>query len=174
MNGNESAPVLLARWTLEQFLTDRTYPKVGEDLRRDSFFQQRAGVFVSLKRAGRLRGCIGTFMPEQGDLVREIMVNAVRAATEDPRFYPVGREEVDELTISVDVLSEPEPVGMLSELDPKRYGVIMVAGRRRSLLLPDLEGVETVEEQLVILRQKGNIAEEETVALFRFTVSRYG
>ena len=174
MNGNESAPVLLARWTLEQFLTDRTYPKVGAELRQDSFFQQRAGVFVSLKSAGRLRGCIGTFMPEQGDVLREIMVNAVRAATEDPRFYPVGREEVDELTISVDVLSEPEPVSTLEQLDPKRYGVIMVAGRRRSLLLPDLEGVETVEEQLVILRQKGNIAEEETVALFRFTVSRYG
>ena len=155
MNGNESAPVLLARWTLEQFLTDRTYPKVGEDLRRDSFFQQRAGVFVSLKRAGRLRGCIGTFMPEQGDLVREIMVNAVRAATEDPRFYPVGREEVDELTISVDVLSEPEPVGMLSELDPKRYGVIMVAGRRRSLWAARANSPPALARQAAMNRAQG-------------------
>ena len=103
----------------------------------------------------------------------EVMVNAVRAATEDPRFYPVQAAELTGLTISVDVLSEPEPVEGPEQLDAKRYGAIMIAGRRRSLLLPDLEGVDTVEQQLTILRQKGNIRETETVTLFRFTVSRY-
>ena len=169
----ESTLVTLARRTLEAFLTERAYPRIEEELRQDPLFCSRAGVFVSLKQDGRLRGCIGTFMPEQDDLLWEVMVNAVRAATEDPRFYPVQAAELTGLTISVDVLSEPEPVEGPEQLDAKRYGAIMIAGRRRSLLLPDLEGVDTVEQQLTILRQKGNIRETETVTLFRFTVSRY-
>ena len=173
MESTESTFVKLARRTLEVFLTEHAYPQFEEELQEEPLLQTRSGVFVSLKENGRLRGCIGTFMPEQDNLMREIMVNAVRAATEDPRFYPVQAAELSSLTISIDVLSAPEPVSGIEQLDAKRYGVIMVADRRRSLLLPDLEGVDTVEQQLTILRQKGNIREEETVKLFRFTVSRY-
>ncbi len=173
MKGKESAPVQLARKTLESYLASGRHPEIPPDMYHDPLFGRRAGVFVSLKKAGALRGCIGTFLPEEPDIAREIIANAIQAATCDPRFYPVRPEELDQLSISVDVLSKPEPVTQLGELDPKRYGVIMTAGQRRSLLLPDLPGVDTVEQQLAILRQKANIPPEAAVTLMRFTVTRY-
>ena len=132
----------------------------------------RAGVFVSLKKAGKLRGCIGTFLPVEEDVAREIIANAIKAATADPRFSPVQQEELSELTYSVDLLSEPEPC-CEEDLDPKTYGVIVECGWRRGLLLPDLEGVETVERQLEIARMKAGIGSEESVSLYRFTVERH-
>ncbi|MCL5075206.1 MAG: AmmeMemoRadiSam system protein A [Chloroflexi bacterium] len=135
--------------------------------------QERAGVFVSLKKFGELRGCIGTFEPTQPNVAMEIIHNAISSATRDPRFLPVEPAELGDVVYSVDVLTKPERVKGLQELDPKRYGVIVQAGRRRGLLLPDLEGVNTVEQQLDIARRKAGIAAAEPVQLYRFEVKRY-
>lgn len=132
----------------------------------------RAGVFVSLKKAGKLRGCIGTFLPVEEDVAHEVIANAIKAASADPRFPPVREEELPELTYSVDLLSEPAPC-CEEDLDAKRYGVIVESGWRRGLLLPDLEGVETAEEQLEIARMKAGIEPKEPVTLYRFTVERH-
>jgi len=125
-----------------------------------------------LKRNGQLRGCIGTISPVYNNLLAEIQHNAIAAATEDPRFSIVEPAELPELVYSVDVLGESEPA-QRSELDPKRYGVIVSDGRRRGLLLPDLEGVDTVEEQLLIALQKAGISPHEKYNIERFEVTRY-
>ncbi len=135
--------------------------------------QQRAGVFVSLHAHGNLRGCIGTFQPTSPNVAQEIIQNAISAATRDPRFPPVRPDELEGLDISVDVLSPPELIESMSELDPKRYGVIVESGWRRGLLLPDLEGVDTVEYQVEIARRKAGIGSREPLRLHRFEVKRY-
>ncbi|MDI6870719.1 MAG: AmmeMemoRadiSam system protein A [Bacillota bacterium] len=136
-------------------------------------FNRRAAVFVSLHKFGELRGCIGTTAPTEPDLARQIIRYAICAATEDPRFPPVEEAELADLDVSVDVLTPPEPVRGPGELDPRVYGVIVRRGARSGLLLPDLEGVDTVEEQLDIARRKAGIGPGEPVELFRFKVVRY-
>ncbi len=133
---------------------------------------RRAGTFVSLKKHGVLRGCIGTYLPSEENLAQEIIANAIRSATEDPRFPPVRPEELPQLSITVDILSPPEPCTE-EDLDPKRYGVIVEKGWRRGLLLPDLPGVDTVEEQLRIAKMKAGLSPAEPCQLFRFTVERH-
>ena len=122
---------------------------------------------------GRLRGCIGTIEPLRESLAREIIENAISAGTADPRFSPVTAGELPHLSYSVDVLLTPEKISGKKELDPKRYGVIVESGRRRGLLLPDLEGVNTAEEQLAIALQKAGISPGEPYRLYRFLVRRY-
>jgi MEMO1 family protein len=131
-----------------------------------------AGVFVSLKEHGRLRGCIGTIGPTEPTAADEIIRSAILAASEDPRFNPVTPHELNELSYSVDVLGEPEEVEGPEALDPRRYGCVVECGGRRGLLLPDLEGVDTAAEQIDICRQKGGISADEAVRLYRFTVDR--
>ena len=133
----------------------------------------RAGVFVSIKKRGELRGCIGTFAPTRANIAEEIVANAICSATQDPRFVPVEASELDDLEYSVDVLTEPEPVKSVAQLDPKKYGVILECGFGRGLLLPDLEGVDSVEEQIRICRAKAGISAEEPVKLYRFRVKRF-
>jgi AmmeMemoRadiSam system protein A len=136
----------------------------------------RAGVFVSIhKKNGDLRGCIGTFMPVQPTIAEEIVENAIASASRDPRFYPIQEWELNDLDISVDVLSEPESIPSIQELDPQVYGVIVtdLEGRRRGLLLPMLEQVKTAEQQVAIARQKAFIGADEPVRLHRFRVERY-
>ena len=164
--------VQLARDTVELYVRERRILAAGSgDLTPE--MQQRAGVFVSLKVHGMLRGCIGTFQPCEKNVAQEIVRNAISAATADPRFSPVRSDELGDLEYSVDVLTAPEPVKGLAGLDPKRYGVIVQAGGRRGLLLPDLEGVDTVEEQVGIAMQKAGILPGTPVDLFRFEVKRY-
>ncbi len=135
-------------------------------------FQKKAGAFVTLHTLdGELRGCIGTFLPTTEDLAHEIAQNAISAALEDPRFPPVSAEELDEIAVSVDVLSTPEEVKSEKALDPKKYGIIVESGWRRGLLLPDLEGVNTVEEQIRIAMAKAGIKRYDKI--YRFTVERY-
>ncbi|ADG81222.1 AmmeMemoRadiSam system protein A [Thermincola potens] len=168
---NESAYVRLARETLEQYVREGKIPGVPDPLPED--MRKRAGVFVSIKKHGQLRGCIGTILPTTENLAQEIINNAISAGTRDPRFAPVREEELDELVYSVDVLKEPEPVDDMSQLDPYRYGVIVRKGHRTGLLLPNLEGIDTVEEQVAIARQKAGIGPDEPVELERFEVVRY-
>jgi AmmeMemoRadiSam system protein A len=163
--------VQLARATVEAYVREGRMISPPTELSPE--MQQKAGVFVSLHRHGGLRGCIGTFSATQPNVAREVIRNAVAAATEDPRFPPVQPRELSDLEISVDVLSEPEPVKDAATLDPKRDGIIVQAGYRRGLLLPDLEGVDTVEQQIDICRHKAGIGPNEPVRLQRFTVARY-
>jgi AmmeMemoRadiSam system protein A len=135
---------------------------------------RRAGAFVSIHEHGKLRGCIGTISPVRDCLAQEIIDNAVSASTRDPRFDPIRPAELKWLEISVDVLGDPEPVSSPDELDVKRYGVIVTKGRKRGLLLPDLDGVDTVEEQISIAKSKAGIADwDKKVELQRFEVVRH-
>ena len=135
---------------------------------------QRAGVFVSLHEHGRLRGCIGTIGPVTPCIADEIIRNGISACSEDPRFDPVRPNELDQLEISVDVLGEPQDIASTDELDPQRYGVIVSNGGRRGLLLPMLDGVDTVAEQVEIAMRKGGIGPHEPGTTFqRFEVVRH-
>ena len=139
-----------------------------------SEMQGQAGVFVSIKKRGRLRGCVGTIEPTQPTLAQEIIQSAISASTKDYRFPPIEVGELDELDVSVDVLTLPEKISSPTQLDTKRYGVIVQKGKRRGLLLPDQEGVATVGDQIAFAKQKAGIKEnEEGVGLFRFEVKRY-
>lgn len=162
--------VELAKETVESYVKQGRVPK-PKDLTPE--VRQRAGVFVTIKKHGELRGCIGTIEPVMPNVAEEVIANAISSSTRDPRFPPVKPNELLELEYSVDVLTEPEPVTDIRQLDPKKYGVIVESGRRRGLLLPDLEGVETVEQQISICRQKAGIFPEEPVKLYRFQVKRY-
>ena len=165
--------VKLARLTVESRVRDGKKPALPEGL-PEEMLERRAGVFVSLHKEGRLRGCIGTIQPVRGCIAEEIIENAVSAALNDPRFDPVRESELESLEISVDVLSDPEPIDSPDELDVKRYGVIVTKGYRRGLLLPNLDGVDTVEEQISIARRKAGIREGESgVELERFEVVRH-
>jgi AmmeMemoRadiSam system protein A len=136
--------------------------------------QGRAGVFVTIKRGADLRGCIGTVEPRQTSIALEVVHNAIAAATADPRFLAVAEDELRELRYGVDVLMPPERIDGLEDLDPRTYGVIVEIGQRRGLLLPDLEGVDTAEQQVAYAMAKAAILPGEPVTLYRFTVQRYG
>lgn len=139
----------------------------------EAFAKERAGVFVSLKKHGRLRGCIGTIAPTTESIIEEVKRNAVEAAFFDPRFSPLEADELPDLVCSVDVLEPAEPISGLAELDPLTYGVIVTSGRRRGLLLPNLAGIDTAEEQVRIAKAKAGIGEDEPFTLERFKVVRY-
>jgi len=162
--------VLLAKRAVESYVRDKKTLQPGELTPK---MREKAGVFVSLKVHGELRGCIGTFEPTKSNIAEEIVANAMSSATRDPRFMPVAPDELADLSYSVDVLTMPEPVEGEAQLDPQRYGVIVEAGGRRGLLLPDLEGVESIEQQVSICRQKAGIRPNEPVKLHRFEVKRY-
>lgn len=163
--------VELAKKAVEEYVKNKRIISVPDTLTPE--MKERAGVFVCIKKYEQLRGCIGTFMPSCKNVAEEIIRNAICAATEDPRFPPVQEDELDKLSYSVDILSQPERVNDIKELDPKRYGVIVASGGRRGLLLPDLEGVDTVQEQLRIAKLKAGIFENERIDIFRFEVRRY-
>ena len=168
----EDAWVRLARESLEAYVMRRETIDVPQGLPAE-LLERRAGAFVSLHEHGQLRGCIGTIAPTADCLAREIIQNAVSACSRDPRFMPVRREELPWLEISVDVLGEAEDISSMDQLDVKRYGVIVSRGGRRGLLLPDLDGVDTVEQQVSIARQKAGIGPGEKVSLQRFEVVRH-
>ena len=169
----EDAFVRLARAVINTWIRERKRFPLPEDLPPEMTLM-RAGAFVSLHREGRLRGCIGTILPVRSCIAEEIADNAISAATRDPRFSPVRPEELDSLEISVDILSQPEDIRSKAELDVKRYGVIVSKGARRGLLLPNLEGVDTVDEQVSIAMRKAGISEREKgIELQRFEVVRH-
>lgn len=168
----ESIPVQLARKSIIYYLENNKIMALPNNL-PESLIENRAGVFVSLKKDRSLRGCIGTFLPTKNNIALEIIDNAVSASTRDPRFPSILLNEVDSLTISVDILSQPEEVEDISQLDPRKYGVIVSSGYKKGLLLPDLEGVDTVEYQLEIARQKANISANENYKIQRFEIKRY-
>ena len=164
--------VKLAKNAVELYVRDGKILEVREE-ELPAELKSRAGVFICLKIDGELRGCIGTFQPMEPTIARETVRNAVSAATCDPRFTCVRASELDSIEYSVDVLTPPERVNDRNELDPKRYGVIVQAGGRRGLLLPDLEGVDTVDQQVGIAMRKAGIPSGSAVELSRFEVKRF-
>ncbi|RMG54876.1 MAG: AmmeMemoRadiSam system protein A [Acidobacteria bacterium] len=162
----------LARRAVETFLKEGKYLSPPTPVRGK--LAERAGVFVSIKRRnGELRGCVGTVAPTQSTIAEEIIHNAVSAATRDPRFEPVRLDELDDLVFSVDILSPLEPVSGIQDLDPKRYGVMVESDDgRRGLLLPDLAGIDTAEQQVALAMRKANIPPTTPVRYYRFTVER--
>ena len=172
-----SAPhpfVQLARAAIDAFIRD------GKHIEAPRVFssEKSSGVFVSLHKRGELRGCIGTIQPQCNTLSEEIIENAISAATRDPRFPPVVREELDDLEISVDVLTAPMPIDSIRDQDPKQHGLVIQSKReewKRGLLLPDLESIDTAEKQLHYTRviKAGITDPDELVEMFRFQVMRY-
>lgn len=172
LKSEEDECVRLARQTLESYVINRKIIRKPDNLSH-TLVSNRAGVFVSLKLDGSLRGCIGTISPTTASIADEIIRNAISAGTEDPRFPPVSEDELPRLIYSVDVLGEAEKIESLDELDPVRYGVIVTKGHRRGLLLPNLEGVDTAEEQVSIALRKAGISPNENYQLERFEVVRH-
>ena len=171
IKAHEDSYVRLARLSLEAYISRGEKIALPASLPRE-MTETRAGVFVSLKKFGQLRGCIGTISPTTASVADEIIRNARSAAAEDPRFDPISEEELAELVYSVDVLGEAEETSK-ENLDVKRYGVIVSCGSKRGLLLPNLEGVETVAEQIAIASRKAGIRKGEKVRLMRFEVTRH-
>jgi len=164
--------VELAKLTIDTYITSGKIISPPEKLTPE--MRQKAGVFVSIHlKNGALRGCIGTIEPTKNNVAEEIIGNAIEAATGDPRFSPVSQNELKSLDISVDVLTTPVKIPDASGLDVKKYGIVVKKGFRRGLLLPDIEGVDSVEEQVSIAKQKAGIPVSDSVELFRFEVIRY-
>ncbi len=172
LRSSEDPYVALARKSLEMYVMNGTMIDVPEVLPVE-MAKKKAGVFVSIKKEGQLRGCIGTTTPARHNIAEEIIHNAVSAGTQDPRFNSVQEEELESLVYSVDVLGEAEVIDTVDELDVKRYGVIVRAGRRSGLLLPDLEGIDTPDGQVSIALQKAGIKPSENFIMERFEVIRH-
>ncbi len=169
----ELSPIVkLAKEAVETYVTTG---KMVKPEKLTAEMRKRAGVFVSIHKHGQLRGCIGTFEPTQENVAEEIVNNAINSATRDPRFRQIIKSELNDLDYSVDVLTSPVPVSNqdVPKLNPKKQGVIVQCGYRRGLLLPDLEGVDTVEQQVAICRSKAGIESDEPVNVFCFEVRRY-
>lgn len=161
-------PQVLAREALEAYVRHR------QRLQTEPF-GYAAACFVSYHdAAGQLRGCIGTLAPSKPDLADEVVANAISAAVRDPRFLPIAPEELDGLQVEVSVLGQMEQVSDASALDVKRYGVVVQSGAKRGVLLPDLEGIESVAQQIDIAKRKAGIGVGEPIHLERFEVIKYG
>lgn len=164
--------VQLARKSLESYILHGERIDIPDGLPKE-MLKEKAGAFVSIHKHGQLRGCIGTISPVTSCVAEEIIRNAVSASTEDPRFDPIRPDELEWLDINVDVLGKPESISSPDMLDVKRYGVIVTSGYKRGLLLPDLDGVDTVEDQIDIARRKAGIGQHEKISLQRFEVIRH-
>lgn len=182
--------VFLAKQTVETFIKEGKIISPPNDLPKE-FLKRRAGTFVTIEKNGELRGCIGTYLPTRENIAEEIIHNAIAAAAEDYRFGPIREEELPHLSYTVYILGEPELVKGIKELDPQKYGIIVktipIKGptgidvvfnghfvAKTGLLLPDLEGVDTIEKQISIACQKGGIDPlREKILIYKFTVEKY-
>jgi MEMO1 family protein len=169
---SEDPYVLLAKESLSYYLRNRRILEVPDDLPKE-LTQEKAGVFVSLKKYGQLRGCIGTTGPTTDSIAEEIIQNAISAGIKDPRFAPVKEKEIKNLSFSVDVLKPAELISSLEELNPKSYGVIVSYQGRSGLLLPNLDGVDEVSDQIEIALKKAGISKESNYKIYRFEVERH-
>ena len=170
MKAFEDIYIRFAREVIEEYVMGNTLDNssIPIELQKDS-----AGVFVTIFKHHFLRGCIGTFLPITSCVGEEILHNAPHAATQDIRFSPIEKHELPYLEIHVDVLSKPEDVSSFDELDPHQYGVIVQSDGKRGLLLPDLDGVDTVQKQIEIACRKGDILPDSDISIMRFTVTRH-
>ncbi|MFA5871174.1 MAG: AmmeMemoRadiSam system protein A [Parcubacteria group bacterium] len=167
--------IQLAKKAIEKFVKTGKKIEIPSDL-PPNFYEKEYGVFVSLHRGDKLRGCIGTYLPQYRNLAEEIIQNAIAASSEDYRFPPVTADEINNLEIKVSLLNQPEKIGSLEDLDAKKYGIIVKSTDGKcGLLLPDLEGVESVEQQISIACQKAgiNLSFDKDIEISRFEVTKY-
>jgi len=170
----ESPYLKLARLSVEKYVKEGKILKPPKDLPED-FFKKRSGVFVSIHKDKKLRGCIGTYLPTKNNIAEEIISNAI-SASEDPRFLPIQKEELPYLTYEVYILEEPKPIKSLEELNPKKYGILIrtIDSNKSALLLPDLEAVDSPEKQVLITCQKAGIdPTKEKFVIFKFGAKKY-
>lgn len=163
--------VKLAIRSVEYFLKTGKPLPCPDPLPKD--LKQNAGTFVSIKKKGALRGCIGTMVPKYRNLAEEIIQNALRAANQDPRFDPVEKGELPDLTFSVDVLTPLEKIENIKEHDIKKFGLLVKGNGNQGLLLPDLDIIKSADHQLKVCLKKGGFKENDTYELFRFEVKRF-
>ena len=172
--------VSLAKKAIESYIKEGKIIEIPIDTPKE-FLEKQAGVFVTIEKNGKLRGCIGTYLPTQRNIAKEVIENAISAATQDYRFQPVQKEELSELSFTVYVLNKPEPIKTIEELNPKKFGIIVKKIptqeefiEKTGLLLPDLEGVDTIEKQIFIACQKAGINPlKEKFLIYKFTVEKY-
>jgi len=169
---NEDPYVKLARTSLEYYIKEHKILKNYDSLLNE-MLENQAGVFVSIKKHGQLRGCIGTISATRSNIANEITYNAISAGTKDPRFQQVTQDDLRDLVYSVDILSTPEPIESMQQLDVIKYGIIVRHGMRSGLLLPNLEGVNSVKEQVSIALRKARIDPGEKYSMERFEVVRH-
>ncbi len=163
--------VSLAQESIHHYLHQREKLSCPNPLTKD--LKSRSGAFVSIKKLKQLRGCIGTLEPCEPNLAMEIIENALKAALHDPRFSPIIAEELQDLTYSIDVVRPLEKISDVSELDPDVFGLVVRSNGKQGVLLPDLEGVDSTEEQIQICRAKGKIHDDEPIEMYRFRVERF-
>ncbi len=168
----EDEYVELARMSLEYYIRNKKELSLPKELSSD-IISKKAGVFVSLHKDGSLRGCIGTISPITSSIAKEIIQNAISSGTRDPRFSPVEEKELSKIEYSVDIILSPEPIQFESQLNVYKYGVIVKSGFKSGLLLPNIEGIDSVEEQVLIAKRKAGINEYESFTLERFEVVRH-
>ncbi len=181
--------VLLVKEALENYIKEGKIITPANDLPKE-FFQRKAGVFVTIKKNNKLRGCIGTYLPTKKNIAEEIIHNAIAAAAEDYRFGPIQPAELPLLSYEVSILSEPKSVKDIKELNPKKFGIIVKSQgfsspdvifnpaptpyQKTGLLLPDLEGINTIDKQVSIVCQKAGInPKTEKISIYKFTVEKY-
>lgn len=161
--------ISLAKEAVENYIREKKIVGTPQGL-----LDRKSGVFVTIKKQGQLRGCIGTYLATRENIAEEIIRNAIAAATEDHRFGPIQEKELSSLSYTVYLLKEPELVKDMAELNPKKYGIIIKSGLKSGLLLPDLEGVDTVEKQIAIACQKAGInPSQESILIYRFGVEKH-
>ena len=163
--------IALATKAVKHFVESGEISPCPENLPNELKIQ--SGTFVSIKRKSRLRGCIGSVLPQTENLAKEIIQNAIYAASRDPRFSPILKSELPDLTFSIDVLSSPEKVKSITELDCRRFGVIVKHDGQQGILLPNLDGVDTVKKQIQICLEKARLKKESPFEIFRFESKRY-
>ena len=164
--------ILLAKKTIEEFIINNRKIDIPYNTNKE-LLEKKAGVFVSIHKFNKLRGCIGTLFPTKNNIAEEIIENAISASTKDYRFNEIEKEEIPYLEINVDVLNKAEDVKDISELDPKKYGIIVSSGFKRGVLLPDLDTIDTVDDQIRIAKMKANINNDEEITIQKFTVERH-
>jgi len=170
------ALILLAKKTVETYIKTGKIIKAEDNL-IEEFSNKKAGVFITIEKSGKLRGCIGTYLPTQDNIIEEVIQNAISASTEDYRFGPIQKHELPLLSYTVSILEEPKLIKDKKELNPKEYGIIIKTLNyppKSALLLPDLEGVDTTEQQISITCRKGEIdPSQEKIIIYKFKVKKY-
>lgn len=170
------ALIALAKKTVETYIESGKIIKAEDNLIKE-FSEKKAGVFITIEKNKDLRGCIGTYLPTQDNIIEEVIQNAISASTEDYRFGSIQKQELPFLSYTVSILEKPELIKDRKELNPKEYGIIIKTldyPLKSALLLPDLEGVDTIEQQVSITCRKGEInPSKEKIIIYKFKVKKY-
>ena len=164
--------VRLARQAIETYIATKRVMKLSETF-DPNITKRKAGVFVTIRRDGELRGCIGTIKAKKKCVGEEIIANAIAAACKDERFEPLQPDQLDNLIISVDVIQNLIPILGVADLDSQLYGVMVEWQDHHAVLLPNLPGIDTPEQQISVAKRKAGIDEDEEITLYRFEVKRH-